>query len=329
MLLLLGLNVWIGFFSSTCSQLLMAAERFDLQMVSDVIVLALRTAATVWVLSTGRGLVPLAVVTVGSGLLGCVLVTAMARSKGPRVHIHRRHLRWTSFREVFSFGSWSFLGQLSAQLGLYASSAIIGMLIGAAEITFYTIGATLIGYAATFVGNITQVIVPDMLKAGGRGDQAHLRWLMGKGTRATMFFAVPILVGFMTLGGEFIAVWMGRGYAATRLGVADSDGGLFWHAGQRPGQHDVARPGPRAALRGDGRCAIVGRPGAFREPDASDGLGDLRDCHRHGLAHDRHAQRLAVCRRISQCRRTYLDGRPIDRSCAGWPAQSSLPFPVC
>ena len=43
-LLLLGLNVWVGFFSSTFSQLLTAAERFDLQMISDVAVLALRTA---------------------------------------------------------------------------------------------------------------------------------------------------------------------------------------------------------------------------------------------------------------------------------------------
>ena len=107
---------------------------------------------------------------------------------------------------MFSFGLWAFLGQASAQLGLYASSAIIGMMIGAPEIAFYVIGAMLIGYAATFVSNVTGVIAPDMLKAGGRGDHAHLRRLMGKGTRATMFLAVPILVGFMTLGGEFIAV---------------------------------------------------------------------------------------------------------------------------
>ena len=35
---------------------------------------------------------------------------------------------------------------------------------------------------------------------------------MGHASRATMFLAVPILVGFMTLGGEFITVWMGPGY---------------------------------------------------------------------------------------------------------------------
>ena len=76
-LLLLALNVWIGFFASTFSQLLTSAERFDLQMVSDMIVLSLRTSATIWVLIAGRGLVDLALVQVGSGLVGCFLVAGL------------------------------------------------------------------------------------------------------------------------------------------------------------------------------------------------------------------------------------------------------------
>ena len=213
--LLMGANVWIGFFSSTFSQLLTAAERFDLQMIADLIVLALRTGATIWVLITGLGLVELALVQVASGLLGCVLVGALARWKGPRVRVHWNHFRWSSFREVFSYGTWAFLGNGSAQVVLYASSAIIGMLIGAAEITLYSIGGMLIEYGSSFVSRITAVMVPDILKAGGRGDRAELRWLIAKGTRAIMFLAVPVLVGFMTLGGEFITAWMGPGYSAS------------------------------------------------------------------------------------------------------------------
>jgi O-antigen/teichoic acid export membrane protein len=214
-LLLLGLNVWIGFISSTFSQLLTAAERFDLQMISDVSVLALKTVATIWILLAGRGLVELALVQVGSGLLGCLQVVVLAWRKGPPVRYHWLHVRWRSLREVFGYGLWSFIANATSQLGLFSSSAIIGMLIGSAEITFFGIGATLIGYASTFVSYVTRVIMPDMLKAGGRGDRGHLRWLMSKGIRATMFLAVPILVGFMTLGGEFISVWMGPGYTAS------------------------------------------------------------------------------------------------------------------
>jgi|WetSurMetagenome_2_1015567.scaffolds.fasta_scaffold23508_2 O-antigen/teichoic acid export membrane protein len=211
-LLLLGVNVWIGLFSSTFTQLLLAAERFDLQMISDVTVLALRTGATIWVLITGGGLVELALVLVASGLLGCLLVGVLARWKGPRAQIHWRHFRWASFKEVFSYGSWAFVGTAANQLGIYASSAIIGILIGAAEITLYSIGAMLVGYGSSFLSRLNEVMVPDILKAGGRGDHANLMWLMGKGSRATMFLGVPILVGFMTLGREFITVWMGPGY---------------------------------------------------------------------------------------------------------------------
>jgi O-antigen/teichoic acid export membrane protein len=214
-LLLLGLNVWVGFFSSTFSQLLIAAERFDLQMIADVIVLALRTAATIWVLTNDRGLVELALVQVVSGVLGCVLTAGFARWKGPHTCIHWRHFRKATFVEVFGFGLWAFMGNASVQLGLYASSAIIGMFIGSAEITLYSIGSMLSGYGSNFVGRITDVMVPDIMKAGGREDKADLQRLMGKSTRATMFVAVPVLIGFMTLGGEFIRVWMGPGYTAS------------------------------------------------------------------------------------------------------------------
>jgi O-antigen/teichoic acid export membrane protein len=215
-LLLLGLNVWIGFISSTFAQLLTAAERFGMLMIADVTVLALRTIATIWILVAGRGLTELALVQVGSGLLGCLQLMVLARWKGPRVHFRWRHVRWTSFREVFTYGVWSFLGNGASQLGLYASSAIIGMLIGAAEITMYSIGGgMLIGYSTNFLCRILGVLMPDILKAGGRGDLADLRWLVGKATRATMFVAVPILVGFMVMGGEFIGVWMGPNYAGS------------------------------------------------------------------------------------------------------------------
>jgi len=233
-LLLLGLNVWVGFFSSTFSQLLTAAERFDLQMVSDVTVLAIRTVATIWVLVSGRGLVELAVVQVASGLLGCFLMVVFARWKGPRVSIRPRHCRRASFREVFSYGSWSFLGDASTQLGLYASSAIIGMLIGSAEITLYSIGGMLIGYSSNFVGRITEVMIPDIMKAGGRDDRVHLRRLMDKGARATMFLAVPVLVGFMTLGGEFMTAWMGPGYAASAWVLCILTTAQFGHLANRP-----------------------------------------------------------------------------------------------
>ena len=214
-LVLLGLNVWVGLFSSTFSQLLTAAERFDMQMISDVSVLSLRTTATIFILLAGRGLVELAIVQVASGLLGCCLVSSLARWKGPPINIRLSHCRWANFREVFSYGLWAFLGNGSAQLGLYASSAIIGMCIGATEIALYSIGAMLIGYASNFVGRVTDVMLPDILKAGGRGDHTDLRWLMGKATRASMFLAIPVLVGFMTLGREFMDVWMGPGYAAS------------------------------------------------------------------------------------------------------------------
>ena len=88
-----------------------------------------------------------------------------------------------------------------------------------------------------------------------------------------MFLAVPILVGFMTLGGEFIAVWMGPGYTASAWVLLILATAHFGRLGQSPGQHDAVRPGARAALRSHDCRAVAGRPGALRGLGASDRLG--------------------------------------------------------
>ena len=221
--------------------------------------------------------------TVGSGLLGCFLVAGFARWKGPVVHYYFRHIRWKSFREVFGYGMWAFLGNGSVQLGLYASSAIIGMLIGAAEITLYSIGGMLIGYSTRLVSRITNVMVPDILKAGGRGDLAELRWLMGNSPGATMFLGVPVLVGYMTLGGGIHCRVDGAGVHRQRLGAPYPGNSPVRQLGHYPGQHGAGRPGARAAMGDNVWRGVAGRPRALRRPRASDGLGHLRHRGRYGL----------------------------------------------
>ena len=46
---ILGLNMWFGLYAATFSQLLLANNRFDLKNASALSILAIRTAATVWV----------------------------------------------------------------------------------------------------------------------------------------------------------------------------------------------------------------------------------------------------------------------------------------
>ena len=211
-LLLLGANIWLGFYSATFSQLLHAKDRFDLRNVGDVTVLAIRTAGTVWALKAGYGLVVLAVVQVASGLWGCAILYALARWKGPSLHFGRSYISRQTFKELFGFGTWAFVGNVSTRIVYYTDAAVIGLLLGVEQITFYSIGFMLIDYGRNLVGHVVHVVTPDIQKAAGRNSLGELRWLMIRGTRITMFFVIPLFVGFMFLGREFISLWMGPDY---------------------------------------------------------------------------------------------------------------------
>jgi O-antigen/teichoic acid export membrane protein len=211
-LLLLATNVWISFFSATFSQLLDARDRFDLRNVCDVIALAIRTGGTVAVLLAGGGLVPLAGVQVVSGLAGCGLVLVLARWKGVRVQIGWRHVRYNTLKELFRFGGWAFFGNVSLRIIYYADAAVIGLLLGVSEITFYSIGWMLVDYGRNLLNQAYWTFVPEVQKAGGRANLADMRWLLLKTTRVMMCFAVLLFVGFMVFGQEFILLWMGSDY---------------------------------------------------------------------------------------------------------------------
>ena len=214
-LLLLGANILLGFYSATFGQLLQAADRFDLRTLADLIVLAARTAATVWVLSSGGALTALAAVLVCSSALGCAILFALARWKGPPVRLGLRYVRLQRMRELFGFGAWAFVGNLNVRIIFFTDNIVIGLLLGARQIAFYNIGLMLIEYGRELLAHVVRVLTPDMLKAAGRGDLARLRSLVLKGARFSSLVGVPLFVGLMVLGGEFIRLWMGPEFAVS------------------------------------------------------------------------------------------------------------------
>ena len=210
-LLLCALNVWVGLMLSTFGQLLCSLNRFDLRNVVNLVVLAVRAGGTLWVLSTGGGLVGLSVIQVLSGLAGLTLVYWFARWKGPEVRFGRRYVSGDALRELVGFGKWAFLGNISLRVICYTDAAVIGWLIGVEEITLYSLGLMLVDHGVVLIGHIVGVVTPDLEKAGGRRAMSELRWMVLATTRTVAFFAVPLFVGVMVMAPRFFVLWMGQG----------------------------------------------------------------------------------------------------------------------
>lgn len=205
-------NICLGFISAVLRQLLVANDRFDLQNMVALIVLGVGTTGTVLLLKAGYGLVALAIVQVMSSLFGCVILFYVAKGYGHSFQISPLFVKKNTFRELFNFGIFAFIADVGMQLVFYTDSLVIGLFIGAAAITLYNIGLMLAEHSHNIMREFGRVMSPDLLKYSGGGSLSETKWLVVKSTRFLMLVAVPLFVGLVTLGNEFISLWMGPGY---------------------------------------------------------------------------------------------------------------------
>lgn len=211
-LYLFCVNIFLGFFAAISRQLLAANNRFDLQNAATLVVLPLSVIGTVVLLKTGHGLVALAVLQAVTSFLRCVILFIFAKWRGPSFHVGFGFIRKKTSLELLSFGIFAFIADIGTQLVFYTDSLVIGIFIGSAAIAFYNIGLMLVEHGRNLLKQFRNVITPDLLKSGGRSNLSETQWLMIKSIRFFMLLAIPLFVGFMTLGKEFISLWMGPEY---------------------------------------------------------------------------------------------------------------------
>jgi O-antigen/teichoic acid export membrane protein len=76
-------------------------------------------------------------------------------------------------------------------------------------VTYYSFGFMLIDYGRTMVALLPQQILkPATEKAAGVGATTALRWYFLIGSRMIMFLTVPLLVGYLVLGRQFLLLWL-------------------------------------------------------------------------------------------------------------------------
>jgi O-antigen/teichoic acid export membrane protein len=211
----LGVSVWLTLYGSVFGQLMVARERFDVRNLSSIIVLVLRSFATVIVIRRQGGLVGLAAVLAGAAALELLLLYCAVRYLRIPFHFSLRHIARSTLRELAAYSSWSFLINAGSRIINYADAAVIAVFLGLPQVTVFSIGFMLIDYGSNLIAHVVGVMTPEIYKKAGARDLASLRQLAVNGAQSTMFFAVPLLVGFIVFGDAFVRLWMGPGYEAS------------------------------------------------------------------------------------------------------------------
>jgi O-antigen/teichoic acid export membrane protein len=205
---LMVVNVWLAAVAAVYSSVLAAHDRFDVARSVDLVVLIVRTAATVYALHRGWGL---------WGLAGAVVVGNVLGMWANWLAAHRYHTglrswpflyRKNRLKEIISYGVASFLSAFSARVIGQTDLIIAGALISIADVREYSVGAMVVFYSSTFVKLIGRTFFPAFQRAIGAGKMGEARHLFERQVRLALCFGLLVYIGFATYSHSFIRLWM-------------------------------------------------------------------------------------------------------------------------
>lgn len=205
---LMAINVWTSAVAAVFSSVLVAHERFDLARGVDILTLAVRTVATVWVLNTGFGIIGLAFIVVLCNLIPLICNVFLAKHIYVRLRYWPFLLNGDRLRELSGFGLAAFIATVSVKLIGQTDLIVVGSAISVAAVTVYSVGAMLVYYSENFVGQIGATFWPSLQKAVARNEMGSARWIFFRQVRLASLVGIPLYVGFILYAEAFIRLWM-------------------------------------------------------------------------------------------------------------------------
>jgi len=115
------------------------------------------------------------------------------------------------FREVFSFGSLSFLANLSLlAMGVF-DKIFIGALLGPMAVAFYSVPLSLVAKLEQVLVKFAQAILPRFSEVSAQGDgvSGGRNNIYDLSFSATVFISIGLGVGLIVLSEPLLTLWMG------------------------------------------------------------------------------------------------------------------------
>lgn len=221
MLLMTGAGLLVQFPGSVYGGVLMGLERFDLLNGYNFALLLVRTALTVAALLWRPSVVWIGAITMGSLIAEQGLAMYFARRELPYLRLSLKLYRRDRLRQLFTFGTQSFLFTLSEKLINYTDEFVISQARGPGAVTYYVIPLRLVDYARDALDKATLVLMPGVSAAAKRGEIDAMKDLWRYGNKAVMCLVAPVTLVFLVWGEAVLSIWLdpergARGYPVLR-----------------------------------------------------------------------------------------------------------------
>jgi O-antigen/teichoic acid export membrane protein len=210
--LLCALGVAATLISGVFGAVLAAIHRFDLLSTVSMCQTLARAAGVLVILSSGRGLVSLAIWEIAViSLAGCAtIVIAIRTFPDCRVRLTRPNM--AALRGLWSYSFITFIWIIANQVIISTDNLVVGAFVSVGLVSFYSIGSSLLSYSGQLTSALSTTFTPMASGMEANGHFDKVRELLLRGTQSTLAIALPVCVALLFRGRTFIGLWMGPSY---------------------------------------------------------------------------------------------------------------------
>jgi O-antigen/teichoic acid export membrane protein len=218
LLLMVGASVGIGFPLGVVGGYLDGLQRFYINNWANIAGDIARLVLIILAVRHGRGLLTIAAITVILPLVLYAIRGIIAYRILP-VPFGLKYVDRATFRTMANYSGVTLIIMIATQLKFKTDNLVIGTMISAAAVTYFSIGARIVSYAQQMVMALAQNFLPLASQSEATGNTNRLRKVFLAGNRVCAFTAFPITVTLLILGKSVIEVWVGKRYVATSYSV--------------------------------------------------------------------------------------------------------------
>ena len=205
---IMALNVWFSAVAAIYSSVLVAIDRFDVARSVQLGVLAIRTAATVYVLHVGWGLWGLAFSVIASNFIALLINQVCAGTHYPQLRSWPFLFSRFRFGEILNYGLAAFVSAVAFKIIGQTDLIVVGAFISVEDVRDYSVGAMVVFYSITFVKLIGRTFFPAIQRAVAGGEVNKARHYLERQIRIAWCFGGLMFVGFAVYSRSFIDLWM-------------------------------------------------------------------------------------------------------------------------
>jgi O-antigen/teichoic acid export membrane protein len=210
--LLVVLSLALRFPLGLFNNLLVAQQRWDLQNLGNFVSTALYAILVAALLPRFGGVVLLAALTLGTGLLRLTLPLLWLRREIPDLHLSRRLVTRARVRDLTMFSSSNFLVHVAQKIVFSTDIVVVGIALGATPAAVYGIPAKLFALAFGLGTAATSLMFPAFAELEGTGAGDRQRRLLLTGLRGGSALMLVLALPLLLIPDLLVHAWIGGGF---------------------------------------------------------------------------------------------------------------------